>query len=119
MLSNDLVIYRWHPPIKFKSTISDKYYTICEKAGWIEIPADTTLEELRKHWKCTLSEVPTNTMPKEMFKKEFKVPSSKGNKEYTITVGPRGALFCTCVGFGYRHHCRHVDDIKKTLGIIS
>lgn len=42
----------------------------------------------------------------------FKVVS--GNHDYKIEVnGDR--LSCTCIGYGYRGKCKHIEAVKKTL----
>lgn len=40
----------------------------------------------------------------------YEVPGSKGDK-YTVTVKPNGTKHCTCKGFGFRHHCKHIEAV--------
>lgn len=39
------------------------------------------------------------------------VPGSKGNM-YQVRVNSDGSKTCTCVGFGFRHYCKHVEQVK-------
>jgi hypothetical protein len=43
--------------------------------------------------------------------REFQVAGSKGN---TYTVKQEGTQWsCTCVGFGFRRDCKHINQAKK------
>lgn len=44
----------------------------------------------------------------------FKVKS--GDKEYTVTV-INGKVDCTCLGFTYRHKCKHSDGVKAKIQV--
>ena len=103
--------------IRFKSplapavtTIGDKTFVVGGGVEWLEVPAETTLADIKwiapKRKKVTL--------PK-MFTKE--VPSSRGDKMYTLIVREDGVKSCTCSGFMYRRRCRHLEFFKKELGI--
>jgi hypothetical protein len=43
--------------------------------------------------------------------KEWKVPSSKAGKFYTVRQGPNGKRTCDCDGFHYRRQCRHINEV--------
>jgi len=43
--------------------------------------------------------------------KEWKVPSSKAGKFYTVRQSPSGKRTCDCDGFHYRRQCRHIKEI--------
>ena len=43
----------------------------------------------------------------------WQVAGSKGSK-YTVTQD-KNQFSCTCAGFGFRRHCRHVDELKWKL----
>ncbi len=47
--------------------------------------------------------------------KEYKVLSSKGDKEYTVKSDASGSLQCTCPGYGFRRQCRHIKEITESL----
>ena len=41
---------------------------------------------------------------------EWKIPSSKAGKFYTVRRTPHGKLTCDCDGFHYRRQCRHIKE---------
>ena len=47
--------------------------------------------------------------------KEYKVMSSKGDKEYIVKSDSTGSLSCECPGYGFRRRCRHIDQVTKSL----
>jgi hypothetical protein len=47
--------------------------------------------------------------------KEYKVMSSKGDKEYTVKANSSGSLECTCPGYGFRRSCRHITEVQSSL----
>ncbi len=54
-------------------------------------------------------------LPAESIGKVYKVLSSKGDKEYEVNYNASGSLECSCVGYGFRRKCRHIDQITSTL----
>ena len=54
-------------------------------------------------------------LPEESIGKVYKVLSSKGDKEYEVNTNASGSLECSCVGYGYRRKCRHIDQITNSL----
>lgn len=60
--------------------------------------------------------VECNDIKKTVEKNEYRVwniTGSKGNK-YTVTKD-HGYYSCSCIGFGFRRHCKHVDTVKKEI----
>lgn len=47
--------------------------------------------------------------------KVYKVKSSKGDAYYDVKMNSTGSLQCTCMGYGYRRRCRHVDYIAIAI----
>tara|TARA_R110001583_G_scaffold96407_10_gene240664 strand:+ start:257 stop:580 length:324 start_codon:yes stop_codon:yes gene_type:complete len=72
---------------------------------WIEVPVDTTLDELSEYMVYKAREIAP--APGE---KTWSVDGSKGNV-YTVKLS-EGAYSCTCAGFGFRRKCRHIKEIK-------
>lgn len=58
---------------------------------------------------------PKPAVPGVKENKAYKVKSSKGDKEYQVSVSKNGAFSCTCAGYGFRRKCRHIDYIKNEL----
>ena len=54
-------------------------------------------------------------IPNSIKNKVYKVTSSKGDKEYEVSVSSSGEFSCTCPGYGFRRKCRHIDYVKKEL----
>ena len=54
-------------------------------------------------------------IPNNMKNKVYKVTSSKGDKEYEVSVSESGDFSCTCPGYGFRRRCRHIDYVKNEL----
>ena len=50
--------------------------------------------------------------PEEKQTTEWKVPSSKGDSFYTVSL-KNNKWSCNCVGFSFHHKCRHIDKVKK------
>lgn len=44
----------------------------------------------------------------------FKVKSKEKNREYIVEYNKLGDYYtCSCIGYGYRRKCRHVDAVAK------
>lgn len=100
---------------KFKSFLPPALVTTLNGTfivpGWYEVPKETTLEEVKKHWEKDEPKVdkPSHTLSE-------KVEASKPGKFYNVTFD--GMYWdCNCVGFGFRKNCRHVEQIKQKHGI--
>ena len=44
--------------------------------------------------------------------KEYKVKGSKG-AEYTVTISEVTGNKCSCPGFAFRGHCRHIEEVMN------
>ena len=70
---------------------------------WVEVPPETTFDEL----------------PLYMVLKEREDNTGEGNKSWQV-VGSRGSTYtvrfsqgqwsCTCAGFGWRRTCKHIES---------
>ena len=54
-------------------------------------------------------------IPNNMKNKVHKVTSSKGDKEYEVSVSESGDFSCTCPGYEFRRKCRHIGYVKSEL----
>ncbi len=84
-------------------------------ATWLRVPEDTTFEDLPRYMVVKERE---SQPAAPQSAREWKVRGSKGN-EYIVTQrgsDSRQIFFsCTCVGYGFRRKCKHVDSIKKQI----
>ena len=72
---------------------------------WVEVPPDTTFDEL------PLYMVVKKSVNKKVEDEEsWQVPGSKG-ASYTVSFR-QGQWSCTCPGFGWRRSCKHIDAQK-------
>jgi len=82
---------------------SGKRYAI-SGGVWIEVPLDTTRDDLDQYmiWKRpAVEQVET-----------WEVTGSKGDA-YKVTFGSTaGKWSCTCPGFGWRQKCKHIESRK-------
>jgi len=101
--------------IKFKSlqnpglvTFNGITYVI---PGWYVVPNETTLNEVKEHWeKENYPDENLEITPKEDV--EETVISQRTGEEYTVRFNGN-YWSCTCMGFGYRGGCKHVEMIKQ------
>jgi len=89
---------------------SDKYIM----PGWYKLDNTETLPNIEDiafyPYKPSI-----RPLPEESIGKVYKVLSSKGDKEYEVNTNASGSLECSCVGYGYRRKCRHIDQITNSL----
>lgn len=78
--------------------------------GWHPVPEGTTLEEANKYWVKDSPTGESSINPKEEVEKE--VTSTRTGEKYTVRFSGR-YWSCTCMGFGFRGRCKHVESIKK------
>lgn len=81
--------------------------------GWHEVPTGTTLEEVHAHWK-----LPDIYKVKRIENKtiEDTVVSKRSGETYSVRLN-NGYWTCTCVGFGFRRKCKHIEEIKAKYNI--
>jgi hypothetical protein len=78
--------------------------------GWHPVPEGTTLEEANKYWVKDIPSGESSINPTEEVQKT--VISKRTGEEYTVRFSGR-YWSCTCMGFGFRGRCKHVEEIKK------
>ena len=82
--------------------------------GWYKLPEDEptpNIEDIAFYpYKAKKPNIPDN-----MKNKVYKVTSSKGDKEYEVSVSSSGEFSCACPGYGFRRKCRHIDYVKNEL----
>ena len=82
--------------------------------GWYKLPDDEPTPKLEDigfyPYKAKKPNIPNNAK-----NKVYKVTSSKGDKEYEVSVSGSGDFACTCPGYGFRRKCRHIDYVKNEL----
>ena len=98
------------PP--FTMSIGSKKYIM---PGWYELDNNTeTLPNIED-----IGYIPykpnKDNIPNIDSVKEYKVKSSKGDKVYIVNANSSGSLQCTCMGYGFRRRCRHIDQIQSSL----
>lgn len=102
-LSKEIEFKSFMPP--GLTTIGGKTYVI---PGWHEVPEQTTLKEVKERW--------TQVLPKGEAKPNYviseEVLSSKKDKTYEVSFD--GKFWkCSCVGFGFRRSCSHINAVKE------
>ena len=91
-------------PAIFKSPTTGKTFIVAGSQPWIEVPPETTLNDVR--WIPTYK--PQKALSNER-ERLFKVQGTTGN-EYTVKRAANGSWGCDCIGFGYRNKCKHITN---------
>ena len=92
------------PPALF-TNVDGVRYAIAGSA-WVQVPADTTFDELHKY--MTYRQLEIKPVAGE---KVWMVEGSKGNI-YNVKLSA-GTYSCSCPGFGFRRKCRHIAEVKN------
>ena len=92
------------PPALFRN--ADGICYAIAGSAWVEVPPDTTFDDLPKYMTYKPREI-----KRPAGEKVWRVEGSKGNI-YTVKLS-EGAYSCTCPGFGFRRKCRHIEEIKN------
>jgi hypothetical protein len=82
---------------------------------WIKVPDDTKFEDLDRYMIHETAKRPES--PCGASERAWAVVGSKG-AHYTVRAS-YGRYTCTCKGFGWRHTCKHIDQVKKDNRDIS
>lgn len=80
------------------------------KPGQIKISSDDPRMPFRIIETKNISDCSVDIAVREPTVREVKVKGSKGN-EYTVVVQDGHGVSCTCPGFTYRRHCRHLASV--------
>jgi len=70
---------------------------------WFPVTAETELSNIE--WENT-SSIPPKTIDPDI----HLVKSSDGKTDYAVKIQD-GIPTCTCMGFSFHRHCRHIDKI--------
>lgn len=90
----------WNPAL---TTGQDgKRYAI-SGGTWIEVPPDTTFDELPMYMVVKKRED-----TQQQGEESWEVAGSSGSS-YTVSLR-QGLWSCTCAGFGWRRRCKHVEE---------
>ena len=90
----------WNPALTIG--VDGKRYAI-SGSTWIEVPPETTFEDLSMY--MVVKQREDN---QEEGEKSWQVKGSKGT-EYTVSFR-QGRWSCSCPGFGWRRRCKHVEE---------
>ena len=104
MLHKDTIFKSFLPPAM--TTLNGITYVV---PGWHVVPEGTTLKEVQEHWiKEEVSGEPSINPQNPVTET---VISERTGETYTIEFTGR-YWSCTCMGFGFRSRCKHVEKIK-------
>lgn len=70
---------------------------------WVEVPSDTTFDELQMY--MVVKQREDNQREGEEL---WQVKGSRGTN-YTVSLR-QGQWSCTCPGFGWRRRCKHIEE---------
>ena len=83
--------------------------------SWYELDKNEKLPNI-KDIKHIMPNIPNkDNIPNIDSYKVYKVLSSKGDKEYEVNMNISGSLECSCMGYGFRRKCRHIEEVKSLL----
>jgi hypothetical protein len=105
MLSTDTIFKSFLRP--GLTTLNGITYVV---PGWHIVPADTTLEEVYKHWLREEHTGGKSIIPDHEISEI--VISQRTGEEYTVEFSGR-YWSCTCMGFGFRGRCKHIEQVKQ------
>lgn len=88
-------------------TVNSGTYVV-SGSQWIPVPAGTTLKDV--NW---ISNRPKKEEPMIITTSRWPVVGSNG-ANYEVRY-EHGLWNCSCVGFGFRRKCKHIDQIKSKI----
>lgn len=91
------------PPALFTNADGIRY--AIAGSAWVEVPPETTFDDLPKYMVFKRPEI-----KRPAGEKVWRVEGSKGNI-YTVKLS-EGTYTCTCPGFSFRRKCRHIEGVK-------
>lgn len=112
---NQIVAYaKWHSKsdvqiFKSRHTLDKRYrkFEIVQHSKLAKIAKQFANEDIKKEKEIIK---PTENI------RVFNVKSK--DKVYTVTFNKNSKqVICGCIGFGYRHYCKHSDAVAKQLGV--
>jgi hypothetical protein len=114
--STDGIIATKKLELKFLSSMTRQPFAIANLLGkryacpgWFPIGDDVQVSDL-PNMDFGIKKEPKPVI-KQPEKIEQLVTGSDGKKQYTVKFN--GMYWsCTCVGFGFRRHCRHIQQVK-------
>lgn len=82
---------------------------------WLSIGPNVTLDDVRAMWEDTSPLIRKEPLPLgQRNYQEWEVKSSSTKEVYTVKL-VYGNWSCSCIGFGYRHKCKHIENQRVIL----
>ena len=75
---------------------------------WESVPMDCTYDDIRPYYTKKEYVPQTSTF----ISGEWEIPNSKNTGTYTVTARQNN-WSCTCVGYGFRRKCKHIEIAKQ------
>ena len=94
------------PPVVI-NTVSGRYAVYGSQ--WFLVDASFTMQDAFDRWVMKSYASQESHIPSA---KSWKVKNSKGSGFYTVSYADK-RWNCSCVGFGFRRDCKHIQQIKQ------
>lgn len=91
-------------------TLSGTY--VCP--GWFPVPEGTTLADVELNFdlRPEMKKLPVYVKLDEPEYQVVEVNSASSDKVYKVTFSEQFGNSCSCAGFGFRKHCKHIEIAK-------